>query len=141
MKSLFLSAFGALLFCFTVSPSFATDQDESTLKTMEQTWITAISNTDRVTLEKLLDDSFIETTPNGARRSKSDVLLASPLPLGSTQTLMDMDVRVNGNTAVVTGINHFKRDPDAQPVDYSFTDVFVRKPEGWRVMSTQMTHR
>jgi hypothetical protein len=141
MKPLFLSAFSALLFCFTASPAFATSQDELTLKTMEQTWITATSNTDSVTLDKLLDDSFVETTPSGTRRGKSDLLLASPPPPGSTQTLMDMDVRVNGNTAVVTGINHFKRDPGAQPVDYSFMDVFVRKPEGWRVMSAQMTRR
>ena len=29
---------------------------------MEQTWITAIVNTDRVTMDKLLDDSFVETS-------------------------------------------------------------------------------
>ncbi|ASW00320.1 hypothetical protein CJU94_08085 [Paraburkholderia aromaticivorans] len=141
MKSVIRPTFGALLLCLTISPAFAADQDETTLKALEQTWITAITNTDRSTLDKLLDDSFVETAPNGTRRSKSDLLLAPPPPPGSTQTLMDMDVRVSGDTAVVTGINHFRRNPASQPADYSFTDVFVRKPEGWRVISSQMVRR
>jgi ketosteroid isomerase-like protein len=141
MKSIFRPALGALLLCLTAAPALAADQDEATLKNLEQTWITAITKTDRVALDKLLDDSFVETAPNGMRRSKSDLLLASSPPPGSTQTLIDMDVRVNGDTAIVTGINQFKRDATAQPVNYSFTDVFVRKPEGWRVMSAQMVRR
>ncbi|MFM0735597.1 nuclear transport factor 2 family protein [Paraburkholderia sediminicola] len=101
----------------------------------------ALANPDHVTLDKPLDDSFVETAPNGIRRSKSDLLLASPPPSGSTQTLIDVDVRVNGDTAVVTGTNLFKLNPAARPVDYSFTDVFVRKSEDWRVMPVQMVRR
>lgn len=129
-----------LLF-FTTFPVFAADQDETILKTMEQTWIIAITNSDRVTLGKLLDDSYVETSPNGARRSKADLLLAPPPAPESTQTLVDISVRVNGDMALVFGINRLKLSPSAQPADYSFTDVFVRRPEGWRAISSQMTHR
>ncbi|HEX7912844.1 MAG TPA: nuclear transport factor 2 family protein [Paraburkholderia sp.] len=108
---------------------------------MEQAWITAIVNTDRATMDKLLDESFVETSPNGRRRSKSDLLLAPPPPPGSSQVLMDMDVHMNGDTAIVRGTNHFKPSPTAQPADYSFTDVFVRRADGWRVVSSQMTRR
>ncbi|WP_144147762.1 nuclear transport factor 2 family protein [Paraburkholderia sp. BCC1884] len=124
-----------------VFPAQAADHDEGALKTIEQTWITASSNTDRVTLDKILDDSFIDTTPSGARRSKSDVLLAPPPPPGSTQTLMNLEVRVNGDTAIVTGINHFNPGANAQPSDYSFTDVFVRRENSWRAVSAQMTRK
>jgi Domain of unknown function (DUF4440) len=141
MKTLYRLTLAALMMSSLASSAFATDPDESTLKTVEQTWINAVANTDRVKLEKLLDDSFVETSPDGTRRGKTDLLLAPPPPPGSTQTLMDMHVRVNGDTAIVTGTNHFKRGPVVQPTDYSFTDVFVRKPEGWRVMSSQMTRR
>lgn len=130
-----------LTLCFAAPRAFAADNDEITLKAMEQTWITAIVNTDRATMDKLLDDSFVETSPNGQRRSKSDLLLAPPPPPGSSQVLMDMDVRLNGDTAIVTGTNHFKPGPAAQPVDYSFTDVFIRRADGWRVVSSQMTRR
>ncbi|MFM0225201.1 MULTISPECIES: nuclear transport factor 2 family protein [Paraburkholderia] len=141
MKTPYRFALTALLMASFTLPAFATDQDESTLKAMEQTWITAVTNTDRVTLEKLLDNSFVETSPNGVRRSKSDLLLAPPPPPGSSQDLTDMDVRVNGDTAIVIGTNRFKTNPAAQPVNYSFTDVFVRKADGWRIMSSQMSRR
>ncbi|MCX4147172.1 nuclear transport factor 2 family protein [Paraburkholderia madseniana] len=141
MKIFFQLVVTALLFCLLGSPAFAANQDEITLKAMEQTWVTAVSNNDRVTLEKLFDDSFVETLANGARRSKSDLLLASPPAPGSSQTLMDIDVHVNGGTAVVTGINRFKPAADAQAVDYSFTDVFVRKAGDWRAVSSQLTRR
>jgi hypothetical protein len=129
------------MLCFATSRAFAADNDEKTLKSLEQTWITAVVNADRVTMNKLLDDSFVETLPNGQRRTKSDLLLAPPPPPGSSQVLMDLDLHLNGDTAIVTGTNHFKPSPTTQPVDYSFTDVFVRRVDGWRVVSSQMTRR
>lgn len=141
MKHLLRIFAAASLALSAALPVFAADHDEDTLKSLEQTWVTASSNTDRATLDKLLDDSFIDTTPSGARRSRSDVLLAPPPPPSSTQTLMNLEVRVNGDTAVVTGTNHFIPGPNAQPSDYSFTDVFVRKENGWRAVSAQMTRK
>ncbi|RKR44204.1 nuclear transport factor 2 family protein [Paraburkholderia sp. BL17N1] len=141
MKALNRLTLAILLASSLASPAFASDQDEATLKAMEQTWATATANTDRVALEKLLDDSFVDTTPSGSHRSKSDLLLAPPPPPGSTQTLMDMEVRVNGDTAIVTGINQFRANRGARPVDYSFTDVFVRKSEGWRAIAAQMIRK
>ncbi|MFM0060857.1 nuclear transport factor 2 family protein [Paraburkholderia phytofirmans] len=141
MKARSRLAFFLLMLCFAASRTFAADNDEPTLKALEQTWITAVVNADRVTMNKLLDDSFVETSPNGQRRSKSDLLLAPPPPPGSSQVLMDLDVHLNGDTAIVIGTNHFKPSPIAQPVDYSFTDVFVRRVDGWRVVSSQMTRR
>lgn len=141
MKHLLLLAAVASLTFSAAFPAYAADHDEDTLKAIEQTWITASSNTDRVTLDKLLDDSFIDTTPSGTRRSKSDVLLAPPPPPGSTQTLMNLEVHLTGNTAIVTGINHFNPGANAQPSDYSFTDVFVRRETGWRAVSAQMTRK
>lgn len=141
MKSRSYLALTLLTLCFTAPRAFAADNDEATLKAMEQTWIQAILTTNRATMDKLLDDSFVETSPNGQRRSKSDVLLAPPPPQGSSQVLMDVDVHVNGDMAIVIGTNHFKPGPSVQPVDYSFTDVFVRRVDGWRVVSSQMTRR
>lgn len=141
MKHILRLAAVASLALAAAIPAYATDSDEVALKTIEQTWITASSNTDRVTLDKLLDDSFIDTTPSGARRSKTDVLLAPPPPPGSKQSLMNLEVRVNGDTAIVTGTNHFIPGPNAEPSDYSFTDVFVRKETGWHAVSAQMTRK
>ncbi|TDY24231.1 uncharacterized protein DUF4440 [Paraburkholderia sp. BL6665CI2N2] len=122
-------------------PAYAADHDEDMLKSIEQTWVTAVEQADQATLERVFDDSFIEITASGARRTKNDVLLASPPPPGSTQTLMNVDVRVNGDTAIVTGINRSKSAPTAQATNYSFTDVFLRKNDGWRAVSAHMTRK
>jgi len=56
--------------------------------------------------------------------------------------LSEMNVRVDGNTAVVTGINHVKgRDEKAQPYDFRvrFTDTFIKRDGRWQVWATQGT--
>ena len=50
--------------------------------------------------------------------------------------LSDLNVRVEGNTAIVTGVNHVKgRDDKGQPIDLRarFTDVFVKRDGRWQV--------
>lgn len=56
--------------------------------------------------------------------------------------LSDMNVRVDGNMAVVTGVNHVKgTDAQGKAMDmkFRFTDTFVKKDGRWLVMATQGT--
>ena len=56
--------------------------------------------------------------------------------------LSDLNVRVEGNTAVVTGVNHVVgRDAQGKPIDQRvrFTDVFVKRDGRWQVWATQGT--
>jgi len=56
--------------------------------------------------------------------------------------LSDMNIRVDGNTAIITGINHVKgRDEKGQPMDYRlrFTDTFIKRDGRWQVWATQGT--
>ncbi len=53
-----------------------------------------------------------------------------------------MNIRVDGNVAVVTGVNHVKgRDEKNQPFDYRlrFTDTFIKRDRRWQVWATQGT--
>jgi hypothetical protein len=140
MKDTLSLMLAVLLTCCVAPGAFAADQDEATLKAMEQAWISAATSSDSFTIHQLLDDSFVEQWSNGTR-TKADVLLAPPPPAGSTQTLSAMTAQVNGDNAVVTGINQFKPSPTAEAVNFSFTDTFVRRPEGWRITSSQMTRK
>src|SRR5215471_10437138 len=93
---------------FAISaPAFAAQSDQSTIRQMEETWVQASMHHDTDTLKLLLDDSYREITPSGKARSKSDVLSAPPAPAGSTQTLQNMQVRVDGDQAVAFGENRF----------------------------------
>jgi len=56
--------------------------------------------------------------------------------------LSEMNIRVDGNTAVVTGVNRVKgRDEKGQPFDVRtrFTDTFIKRDGRWQVWATQGT--
>jgi ketosteroid isomerase-like protein len=56
--------------------------------------------------------------------------------------LSDLSVRVDGHTAVVTGVNHIKgKDENGKPVDRKlrFTDTFIKRDGRWQVWATQCT--
>jgi len=56
--------------------------------------------------------------------------------------LSDLNVRIEGDVGVVTGINHAKgRDAEGKPMDrrVRFTDTFIRRDGRWQVWATQGT--
>ncbi len=56
--------------------------------------------------------------------------------------LSETDVRIEGGTAIVTGVNHVKgRDEKNQPFDVRirFTDTFVKRDGRWQIWATQAT--
>jgi hypothetical protein len=118
----------------------AAQSDDTALKSIEQAWVTASVQSDRATLDKLLDDSFIEIMPSGASRSKSDLLIAQPPTKGSTQSLQDVQVRVYGDSAVVTGINRYAA-PGMPAHNFAFTDVYVRSGDSWRAVATHISRK
>jgi ketosteroid isomerase-like protein len=139
MKRIATVFFAGLIVLTASFSAHAVDGDEAQIRAAEERWVAASSSGDRATLAQLLDDGFRDTTPAGVQRSKAQVLAAAPLPIGSRQTLADVEVKVSGDMATVTGKNRFIAGPGAQAVDYHFTDVFVRRGEGWRALSSQST--
>jgi ketosteroid isomerase-like protein len=111
---------------------------DARLRAVEHEWITAAVHRDRATLDRLLADNFIDISYRGQRRTKADVLDAQAAPPGSRQTLSDLQVRVYGETGIVTGVNTVSIGKQA-PVRIRFTDVFVRAGNGWRAVSAQET--
>ncbi|PRX97534.1 nuclear transport factor 2 family protein [Paraburkholderia sp. BL25I1N1] len=137
MKHLsFLAAIG-LSTCVLASGLTTQLQVENKLVLMEQAWVDAAIRGDRAALDQLLDDSFVETMPNGARRTKADLLVAPTLPPGSAQTLSELKVRVFGNVAMVSGVNHYTPGAGMKATDYAFTDVYVRRGDAWRVAASR----
>ena len=122
------------------TPTFATENDEAVIRQMEESWLQASMHHDQDTLKLLLDDSYREITPSGKARSKSDVLSAPPAPAGSTQTLQQVEVRVDGDQAEVVGENHFMA-PDGQAAVFAFKDDFARRDGQWRVVSSWMSRK
>ncbi len=141
MKRFFIIVPTCLLLIVAQTHASEPTTDQHTIELLERDWVYATVNGDRATVDKLLDDSFIETTATGAKRTKIDVMAAPPPAPASTQTLQDLQVRINGDTAIVTGINRYRASSNEAAVNFAFTDVFARRDGIWRVLSSQMTRK
>jgi ketosteroid isomerase-like protein len=56
--------------------------------------------------------------------------------------LSNLEVRVEGNAGVVTGVNHLKgQDEKGEPFDVklSFTDTYIKRDGRWFVWASQHT--
>jgi ketosteroid isomerase-like protein len=119
--------------------------DTGVLAYMEREWNDASLKHDASWVERnyAFDASDISSRSGGimtkaqavadARTDKTDL---------QSLDLSDLNVRTEGNTAVVTGINHVVgRDAQGKPIDrrVRFTDVFIKRDGRWQVWATQGT--
>ncbi|WP_028226504.1 nuclear transport factor 2 family protein [Paraburkholderia ferrariae] len=108
---------------------------------LEHQWTQAAASANRPVLDDLLDDQFFEILPGNVRRTRHDLLTAPPLPAGGSQVLEDVHVQILGNVAVVTGINRYTPAAGYTPIEYRFTDVFLKREAGWRIVTARMRHK
>lgn len=119
--------------------------DEGQLLYMEREWNDADKKHDMAWFERNYEEDAIDiSSRTGAMHTKAEVLASMKDDKMSfdTMDLSDMDARVEGNTAVVTGINHVKgRDDKGVAFDrrVRFTDVFLKKDGRWQIIATQGT--
>jgi hypothetical protein len=126
----------------TVTPAAnAVIPDKLQVELIEHQWTQAASAGDTPVLNDLLDDKFIEIFPGNVRRSKRDLLAAPALPPGGSQVLKDVRVQVLDNVAVATGINCYTPAAGFKAIEYRFTDVFVKREDGWHVAAARMRHK
>ena len=140
-----LTAAFAMIAC--AAPTFpqtaegATATDRATVTQLEQRWLAAVSpGGDRSVLAGILADVYVDTDWQGHLRNKVDLLNAATAK-DVTERVTDMRVRVWGDTAIATGINHMHSSAKGWSVDVAFTDVFSRIDGRWRAVSSQETLR
>lgn len=141
MKCFVAMTTGALLLSSVATYSHAATSDEAALIALEHSWAKAASSHDEAVLDQVLDDSYVEVTATGSRRTKADALAAPGLPAGASQSLDQVEARVDGDIAIVTGVNYYSAAPGASKVKFVFTDIYAKRPGGWRVISSHMTRR
>ena len=120
--------------------------DESAmLAYMERDWNTADVNRDVSWFEQNFAADYSGISSGTARiLTKAEELAEYKNGKSRTESaeLSEMNIRIEGNTAVVTGVNHVKgRDDKGQPMDYRlrFTDTFIKRDGRWQVWATQGT--
>ncbi|MDP9200422.1 MAG: nuclear transport factor 2 family protein [Gemmatimonadota bacterium] len=119
--------------------------DQGVLAYMEREWNDASVKHDASFVERnyAFDASDISSR-TGAIMTKAQAVADARTDKTALQSLdlSDLNVRVEGNTAVVTGVNHVVgRDAQGKAMDrrVRFTDVFIKRDGRWQVWATQGT--
>jgi ketosteroid isomerase-like protein len=119
--------------------------DAAQLLYMEREWNDAMKNRDAVWFERnYADDATDVISRTGGLLTKAEAVAEARNSKDTiaSHELSDTNVRVVGDTAVVTGVNHVKgSDEKGQPFErrVRFTDVFVKRDGRWQVLATQGT--
>jgi ketosteroid isomerase-like protein len=119
--------------------------DATALTYMEMDWNTADKNRDTSWFERNYAADYTSvSSSNGKMYSKAEDIADNKVNKRVLESveLSDLYVRVEGNTAVVTGVNRVRgRDDKNQAMDYRFrfTDTFIKRDGRWQAWATQGT--
>ena len=110
---------------------------------MEYDWGVAFEQRDFSTLDRMMADEYILTDPLGHVRSKAETLAAlenNEVQFETTRS-DDVNIRIHGDTAVVTGRSTFRGCYKGWSMagQYQYTDVLVFRDGAWRAISSHIT--
>jgi ketosteroid isomerase-like protein len=119
--------------------------DKNVLLQIEQGWNLALKHKDVPWFEQNLADDLTDTSSgNGALHSKVEDIAAlkKDKTVYDSLELSNLQVRIEGNAGIVTGVNHLKgKDENGEPfeVKLSFTDTYIKRNGRWLVWASQHT--
>ena len=117
--------------------------DAGMLLYMEREWADADMKKDAAWFERNFADDFTSiSSRTGAVSNKREEIDSMKNMTTDLENVSDMNVRMEGNTGIVTGIYHVRgKDEKGAPFDRTsrFTDVYVKRDGRWQVLSTQST--
>ena len=116
---------------------------EQQIRALEDERNRAILNGDAATLERMTSDDYTFITLRGELRTKLEIVKG--FQSGSfkydSRTISDLNVRVYGDTAIVTGRATQKGSESGKDYsgDYRFTRVYVKQQGQWMTVALQTT--
>ena len=121
----------------------AISSDEDEIRRVEIEWGEAFERRDFATLDRIMADEYILTDPLGNVRGKAESLAAletNDVLFASTKS-DNVKVRINGDTAVVTGRSTFRGRYKGWSMagQYQYTDVLVKRSGSWQAVSSHIT--
>ena len=135
----------ALLVLFAVVV-FASAQDakvQQEIKKLEEERNQAILKGDFAVIERMTSDDYTFVTLRGEMRTKAEIVsgFKSGLFKYQSRTISDLNVRVYGDAAVVTGKSIQKGSENGKDYsgDYWFTRVYAQQDGRWVTVALQTT--
>lgn len=117
-----------------------TGNDEQELRKLENDWLSVYISGDKATYDRVVADDFTGTDESAVKRSKEQdraLLPAAPAP-GGILLNEDMQVRLYGETAVITGRIVAKAkvgDQEISSFTSRFTDTWLKRQGRWQVVA------
>ena len=132
----------AALVAFT--PSMASADPAGEVERMEQERIQAILDVDMPALDAIYADDFFYNVAAGNSVTKAEYLpryASGELKVNKSESEA-RDIRVYGNTAVVTGIVHVNATIKGETKDLHlrYLNVWVKRAKGWVIVARQATN-
>jgi len=117
--------------------------EEDEVRRVEIEWGEAFERRDFVTLDRIMADEYILTDPLGNVRDKAESIAAiatNEVHFESTNS-DNVKVRINGDTAIVTGRSTFKGRYKGWSMAgrYQYTGVLVKREGSWQAVSSHIT--
>lgn len=144
MKHVYATAVALIFACCPFAIGHTSEsKDVRELKEIQQRLIKAWVNKDRQTIDALLAPDWRVTDPAGNVLTKAQVM--KELDSGDRKlesgAINDVDVRLYGNVAVVTGRSEAtgSYQGNKASVKLRFTDVFVKRSGRWRAVASHAT--
>jgi len=130
----------AWLFAVAALPLRAGAAGKEALRVIDATWNSLRLKPDVEGLERLLRDDWLLTHSDGRVQDKADYLreLSSRTRANQAIENQNMEVRLHGDTAVVTGTSAQAGIGHGQPWSgrFRFTRTWIRRDGAWRMLAS-----
>lgn len=139
MRTLVASLLLGLIVCPSAYMT-AQDSDAARIRSLEQKWTESYKQRRIDILSSLLAEDFVITVEDGKTYSKEGYIshTADSSVRVTVAEILDLKVRMHGNTAVVTGAYHEKGESKGKPYEYQdrLTDVWMKIGGNWQVVAS-----
>jgi ketosteroid isomerase-like protein len=138
----------ALLCCaLTAMPALPADTgrdaDVVLLKKISDAWDAAIIRKDEAAIAGNMAEDFRQIDGSGNLETRQSFVagLVDPKLTIDPYTVEDFEVRLYGDTALLSGRTHMtgKYDGKAFESNYRYIDIYVRRSGVWKIVSVQIT--
>jgi ketosteroid isomerase-like protein len=136
-------AFAIGLCCTRVFAQSFSDKSKEQIRALEAARNDAIVHGDAAALERMTSDDYTFITLRGELRTKAEIVkgFATGAFKYESREISDLNIRVYGNAAVVTGRSTQKGVENGKDYsgDYWFTRVYVKESGRWLTVALQTT--
>jgi ketosteroid isomerase-like protein len=113
--------------------------DFATLDELNRHFIRSVAESDADWFEKHCDEDFVNSNPDGTLSERAAFIERIGKPSGlSDLAASDIRIRIIGDCAIIHARTTYV-GPDGQAGAGRYTDVWLRRPQGWRCVAAHVT--